>query len=141
MGGPIGVALLFAASPLLQTLMLQVTPKIVTVLGRPVAALTFHVLSCVSLLLLAVAPGPVLASAGFLLYQATVKLLDIPIYSIVLEVVKPEHRGKFFHLLSIKPLTFGASAMVGGYLIDAFGYRVAVGATGISLAVLATPLL
>ena len=130
-----GVAALFAVSPLLQTLMLQVTPKIVTMLGRSMAALTFHVLSCASPLLLAVASGAVVASAGFFLYQATVKMRDFPIYTVLLETVKPEHRGKFFHLLSIKPLTFGASAMVGGYLIDAYGYRVAMATTGISLAV------
>merc|ERR1712194_249637 len=115
--------------------------RIVAVLGRRWVALGFHFCSCGSLLLLAVAPSTPLAAVGFLLYQATVKLLDIPIYSIVLETLKAEHRGKFFHLFSIKPLTFGASAMVGGYLIDAYGYRTAVAATGLSLAFVSTPIL
>eukprot|EP00928_Gymnodinium_smaydae_P039305 TRINITY_DN26871_c0_g1_i1.p1 TRINITY_DN26871_c0_g1~~TRINITY_DN26871_c0_g1_i1.p1 ORF type:complete len:462 (-),score=60.42 TRINITY_DN26871_c0_g1_i1:74-1459(-) len=139
--GPMGVALLFAFSPLLQTLALQATPPLLDRLGRPAAALLLHALSCLALVAVAVAPSAAIGSLGFLAYQVTVKMLDIPIYAIVLETVKPEHRGKFFHLLSIKPLTFGASALVGGYIVDVYGYRAAVATTGISLLILATPLL
>ena len=105
------------------------------------AALVFHVLACVALLLLAVVREPIAGAAAYIGFQIFTKILNIPIYSITLVSVRPEHRGKFFHLLSIKPLTFGASAFVGGFIVDAYGYQTAVAITGISLLMLATPLL
>ena len=90
---------------------------------------------------LSVSPSWVSGAASFFSYQAFNKLLDIPISSMVLVGVKREHRGKFFHLLSIKPLTFGASALLGGFIVDAYGYRQVVATTGLSLLFLATPLL
>ena len=139
---PVTVALLFVVSPLLQTMAFQAVPYIVKLLGAPHrAALAFHISSCAALLGLAAAGDPISGVTAFFAYTVFAKVLDIPIYSIVLVSVQPAHRGKFFHLLSIKPLTFGASALVGGFIVDAYGYRAAVATTGLFSLVLATPLL
>jgi len=136
---PALVAVLFAASPLLQVAGLQLTPLTVSLLGRYPAAMILHISSCAALLLICFASHPTLAAVGFLLYQATMKMVDIPIYAVLLETVPHEHRGKFFHLFSIRPLTFGASAFLGGHVVDVFGYRVAIAATCISTLLFATP--
>ncbi|CAK0802603.1 unnamed protein product [Prorocentrum cordatum] len=116
-------------------------PALIRRVGSIAATLGLHLLACVALLGLAAVRQPWAAAAAFLVFQVATKATDIPVYAITLERVKPEHRGKFFHVMAIKPLTFGASALLGGFMIDACGFRAAVATTGIVSLLLPTAFL
>ena len=90
-------------------------------------------------ILLAVTESYLLGAGAFVLFRSMYKLAGVQVDSMCMETVKPQHRGKYFHLISIKPLSSGLSALVGGYIIDAYGYRRALVITGIALFVCPTP--
>lgn len=78
-------------------------------------------------------PGLVTACVSYLMRFACLQTRDPLLYSITMDVVPQSQRARWAALNSLRTLSFAASAVLGGYLADVYGYQFSFNITVISL--------
>lgn len=78
-------------------------------------------------------PSTLVACACYMMRFACLHSRDPLLYSMTMDVVPPEQRSRWSSLNSLRTLSFSASAVLGGYLADNYGYEFSFNITVVSL--------
>jgi len=73
------------------------------------------------------------ASASYLMRFACLQTRDPLLYSITMDIVPSSQRSRWAALNSLRTLSFAASAVLGGYLADLYGYEFSFNITVVAL--------
>ncbi|CAE8589276.1 unnamed protein product, partial [Polarella glacialis] len=134
---PAQLCLLNAICRLFIAAFAQLGKPLAVLLGRTNLAIVLHIGS--ALFTLGIyggplgAPGPLVACACYLMRFACLHARDPVLYSITMDCVPPSQRSRWAALNSLRSLSFSASAVLGGYLADHYGYQFSFSVTVISL--------
>jgi predicted MFS family arabinose efflux permease len=106
-------------------------------LGRGVTIFWLHLGSAVFMGLLygygLFEPPIWLVCISYYLRFAFLHMRDPLLYSITMDTVPPDQKGRWAALSSVRSMTFGGSALIGGFLSDSYGYTFSFHVTVVSL--------
>jgi len=115
----------------------QLGAPLARILGRANLIIIFHVAS--ALFTLGIyggnffQPSVLVACFCYIMRFACLHARDPMLYSITMDCVPPEQRGRWAALNSLRSLSFSASAVLGGYLADHYGYQFSFSVTVVAL--------
>lgn len=105
--------------------------------GRTNVAIVLHLASAMSTLGIYgggfFTPTPLVACGCYLLRFACLQTRDPILTSITMDLVPENQRSRWAALNSLRSLSFSASAVLGGYLADEFGYEYSFSVTVVAL--------
>ncbi|KAG7391183.1 hypothetical protein PHYPSEUDO_005544 [Phytophthora pseudosyringae] len=120
---PVRVQTLFALQPLAMALLSFLSQMASSATGRMSMVVVTRVLGTISLLLMAVSRDETDQSVLFIAHGALMQCTEPLRRSILMDFVPKTHRARWSSLEGLTLASWSGSAVLGGIIVDAYGYR------------------
>ncbi|KAE8883203.1 hypothetical protein PF005_g9512 [Phytophthora fragariae] len=121
---PIRVQTLFALQPLVMALLSFLSQMVSSTTGRMSMVVVTRVLGTISLLLMAVSHDVADQSVLFVFHGAFMQCTEPLRRSLLMDFVPKSHRARWNSLEGLTVASWAGSAVLGGIIVDAYGYRI-----------------
>jgi len=134
---PAGICLLNGVCRIWIAIFAQAGKPLARILGRTNLVVILHTASALFTLGIygggLYEPSFLAACASYFMRFACLQTRDPLLYSITMDIVPTSQRARWAALNSLRTLSFAASAVLGGYLADVYGYQFSFNITVVSL--------